>query len=621
MGMDMPVRGLQISSADRSFTLILQSIQYSDNGDNRCTELFLHRENGRQVYDGYYNMFAAGKWVHYTSVNHLYVTLCSTGPGSCQIRSKKGCLLELPLKKEGTCEVFREEGSFHASAEIPDWKDASYLWIEWMPQHTNDTLEGCFYTEDIPMHPVRMAVAICTYHREAYVERNIRLLREHILDDPKSPVYDKLDLFLTDNGQTLDASAPLYMHAHIRLVKNKNAGGSGGFSRGMLEVLEQKSEKRFTHIILMDDDVVITPECFVRTYALLSFLQDAFRDSCIGGELLDIDLPYLLNEAGALYNKGLSEIPLRGTDLRNREQVIEAEKIRHSDYAGWWYACYPLTVVREDNLPLPLFIHFDDIEYGLRNHNGVIYLNGISVRHAGFTQRYSQANTYYTIRNRLITNALRAPEVTFGFEHTYMKNAVLYELLRCFYSNVELIALAVEDYCKGAKGLGKTDPVLKNEQVRSLTERFRPFEEIADDAQMLEKLNAYADRCAVGEGYQPKVGKTTYRFTLNGWLLPAESGVKVGLCSLYHPDMRELYRCRKGILVDPYARKGLVVEKSFRKFLKALLTYCRVSNLMKKRYTAAAENYRKYEKVLESSPFWREYLDQTRNRQTQRSSL
>ncbi|MDQ9768331.1 hypothetical protein RFZ33_14760, partial [Acinetobacter baumannii] len=63
-----------------------------------------------------------------------------------------------------------------------------------------------------------------------------------------------------------------------------------------------------------------------------------------------------------------------------------------------------------DNLPIPLFLHHDDIEYGIRNRDqGIVFLNGIGVWHKGFEQTFPGVNVYYDVRNTLITVALTEP--------------------------------------------------------------------------------------------------------------------------------------------------------------------------------------------------------------------
>lgn len=45
--------------------------------------------------------------------------------------------------------------------------------------------------------------------------------------------------------------------AKVHVVKNKNAGGAGGFTRGLIEILKRPDRGGITHALLMDDDVVV----------------------------------------------------------------------------------------------------------------------------------------------------------------------------------------------------------------------------------------------------------------------------------------------------------------------------------------------------------------------------
>ena len=69
--------------------------------------------------------------------------------------------------------------------------------------------------------------------------------------------------------------------------ENKNAGGAGGFTRTIIETKKQEEENGLTHILLMDDDVVMQPESIYRTYKILTLLKEEYKDAFIGGECLE----------------------------------------------------------------------------------------------------------------------------------------------------------------------------------------------------------------------------------------------------------------------------------------------------------------------------------------------
>ena len=59
----------------------------------------------------------------------------------------------------------------------------------------------------------------------------------------------------------------------VTVVPNMNAGGAGGFSRGMIEILKKRDLEDFTHILLMDDDAIVEPDLLVRIYGFLSTIK------------------------------------------------------------------------------------------------------------------------------------------------------------------------------------------------------------------------------------------------------------------------------------------------------------------------------------------------------------
>ena len=69
-------------------------------------------------------------------------------------------------------------------------------------------------------------------------------------------------------------------------------------------MFEHMRDDSITHVLLMDDDAVISPEAIERTYTLLTLLKEKYRMAVIGGSLLREDLPTLQYECGACWNDG-----------------------------------------------------------------------------------------------------------------------------------------------------------------------------------------------------------------------------------------------------------------------------------------------------------------------------
>ncbi len=52
-------------------------------------------------------------------------------------------------------------------------------------------------------------------------------------------------------------------------------------------------------------------------------------------------------------------------DLRKRDALLKNTESQNWDYGGWWYCCIPVSAIRERVFCCLVFIHRDDIEYGI----------------------------------------------------------------------------------------------------------------------------------------------------------------------------------------------------------------------------------------------------------------
>ena len=81
------------------------------------------------------------------------------------------------------------------------------------------------------------------------------------------------------------------------LVRQQNLGGSGGFSRGMLEALERAESDG---VLLLDDDAISEPEAIFRA---VRFADAASRPIVVGGGMLHIDARSVLYTQSEQWDK------------------------------------------------------------------------------------------------------------------------------------------------------------------------------------------------------------------------------------------------------------------------------------------------------------------------------
>ena len=131
------------------------------------------------------------------------------------------------------------------------------------------------------------------------------------------------------------------------------------------------------------------------------------------------------------------------------------------NYTGWWYCCIPSCIVTEKNLPMPYFIHLDDIEYGMRNYNnGIILLNGISVWHPSFVNKSPLWYGYYDMRNQLLTCSMTDYFNAMTLYSAYFKNKSFWDVIDMMifrHQTFVWLLHIMKCFCKGPETLLNLD--------------------------------------------------------------------------------------------------------------------------------------------------------------------
>lgn len=336
---------------------------------------------------------------------------------------------------------------------------------------------GDVATEHEPL-PVRLAVVLCTFRREAYLRATVAgLLADPDLKEGLSAVV------VVDNGRTLEAGE--FADPRVTLLPNRNCGGAGGFSRGMDEVLRRDLG---SHILLMDDDIACDSEAVLRTIA---FYRHAERPVAVAGAMLDMQKPHLHFEAGALYGRAADsagENPLkiyglrRGLSLEQEETLNALLLDERADYGAFWYFAFPARYAAQGGLLLPFFVIGDDIEFGLRltRRMGVevAALPGVGVWHQPFYSKISQIKRYFFVRNLLVIDALYNQS---GYWRIVRALAADFEsdLCKFNYGMVLMLVRAFEDFLQGPPLFTDVDPLALmagiTDEAKDLDDNVRPF--------------------------------------------------------------------------------------------------------------------------------------------------
>ena len=446
----------------------------------------------RHDFATYFNAFSNAKWRKYTRIDNVHLRICAQGTFEVRLVAYEQTLAR-PKRVLLASESYDFEDFDWVDLAYPEGNDALFLTFEIISYGKLSMREAYYYTriDKALIRPVELAVATTTFKKEDYVIPNIELFRNGVLGSDE-PIADHFTLHVVDNGRTLDVSAIEGPHIHVH--PNPNTGGAGGFTRGMIEAMEQ--DPKATHVLLMDDDVQISPESLKRTYNLLTLVKDEYRDAFVSGAMLSFEQQDEFHEdTGWVRPDGTyTAYKERGED-EDRYVITTLEGITHVEtdsphhenrYAGWWYCCIPMSCIERSGLPLPLFIRGDDAEYGNRAARGFITMNGICLWHMTFFDKFSASlDRYQFQRNSLIAQATTGmyPHVDFLINFHYV---VLLDLKTFNYDGAEMSLQAMEDFLKGPEFLKhvKGEDLIRehgkyNEQLRPIDELEREEPAIA----------------------------------------------------------------------------------------------------------------------------------------------
>lgn len=546
-------------------------------------------------FDTYYNSFSVAKWKKYTKINNIGIRFIFSGKAVVEIihcksggtrnRLKRVCINSEKIKEE-KIEIGRlqDEGVIYFAIEAID---AFCLY------------EAGWCSEEVDINDsINLGLAICTYKKEELVTHNLKIIQNSMKAKELRPFNKRIHIFISDNGKTLDREK--MENEYITIVPNKNCGGAGGFTRCIIEIIEhnRKQKEKFSHVILMDDDAVIEPEVIKRTILFLMCLKEQYKSYCLSGGMLYQEYPCIQHSSGEAWTNGKGERRKANYNLANFEEVILNEIEENIDYAGWFYCVIPLIEIKKIGLPLPLFIHCDDIEYGLRQKGCFITLNGINIWHPCFTMKNGNYIKYYDVRNNLILNSIYASKEV-NTKH-YIRKFLLREFFknipRYNYMDIELMLLGVVDFCKGINWIKKTDAERRHGELLIEISKLNPLVDVQYDIEFGNiEMNINKNK------------KSDYVMAMLNWVRPLKKENVI-----YHNDIRDISRFigkNTVIIVDQECKNGRIYQKDYKRLIRLMKMLWETLHIVSVSYQPKVIEYRKRKKEISNIKFWKEYLE------------
>jgi galactofuranosylgalactofuranosylrhamnosyl-N-acetylglucosaminyl-diphospho-decaprenol beta-1,5/1,6-galactofuranosyltransferase len=410
----------------------------------------------------YFNAFPASYWRRWTVLQS--VVLRVTVSGTCRVDIYRS-------KADG--ESMHVTGAMHEGDErtlefeldLSPFVDGGWYWFDVTTDDATVLSDAGWYAPLPPAEEPRLAIGMTTFNRPVDA---VSALAALVADDT---VRDALHLVVVaDQGNNHVRDAERFpgvadaLGDRLRIVEQPNLGGSGGFARGMYEAFTRSDA---THIVLLDDDIQLEPDSLLRARAFAAY---ATAPVIVGGQMLALQDRSVLHVMGEIVDRSnffwrnapdteyfhdFGEDTLRESpDLHRRIDV---------DYNGWWMCLIPRSVFDAVGMPLPLFIKWDDAEYGLRAlaaGHPTVSLPGAAIWHLSWGDKddASDWQAYFHIRNRLIAAALHSPHEHGGRMFTEMLKHDLRFLITMQYSTVELHQMAYRDFLAGPERLFEDMP-------------------------------------------------------------------------------------------------------------------------------------------------------------------
>ena len=400
----------------------------------------------------YFNAFPWGIWSQNTSVRSPALRLEVEGAAVLTVHS---------VSTSGIRTVVTELSVVGGDIEfdlesIP--ADASWLWLEVHAGQDDVVLRDVQWLVQADEHQdVRPAVAVTTMNRVDDCLRLLRALGSDGMPDLLSRV------FIVDQGsQRIGSTAEVGALApgvDVRVIVQDNLGGSGGFSRGMIEALDTDA----THVLLLDDDVMLEPESIRRMCAFASVAADA---PLVGAQMLSLIDPTVLHSMGEVVDRRTmwwvaTEPEMIAADLADHpiESTPAFFNQKPVDFNGWWMCLIPLAVVREVGAALPYFIKWDDAEYGLRASaagHRTITLPGAALWHVPWTAKDDGLDwqAYFQLRNRVATALVHSRRPRRVLSDSWRND--VNHLIGMQYGAAELRCMALRDILSGPEHLQST---------------------------------------------------------------------------------------------------------------------------------------------------------------------
>ncbi|UOR02259.1 glycosyltransferase [Leucobacter allii] len=415
------------------------------------------RAGHRVSYASYFNAFPAAYWQRWTVVDRVRLTLRTEGPGTIIVYRSNASGVQQRVDSRPV------SGSEESVFELPlaSFNDGGWYWFDLIAGDGDLVLEHGAWTTDAEfVSPGKLSLGLTTYNKPDYCVATLANIAD---DDALLEGIDRI--FLVDQGTRKVRDEPGFdavaarLGERLRVIEQPNIGGSGGFSRSMAETLERE-ETDF--LLLIDDDIAFETESALRA---LQFGRLSRTPVIVGGHMFDLlDKPVLhawaevVRPEPFMWGPSFEEQHRHDFRKRNLRQTPWMHARLDADYNGWWMCMIPKRVIAEIGLSLPVFIKWDDAEYGLRAQAAgyrTVSMPGVALWHVSWLDKDDSQDwqAFFHTRNRIIAGLLHSDRPRSGKLLQNSGRQDIKKLLNMQYYATQLAVDGMRSVLRGPEGL------------------------------------------------------------------------------------------------------------------------------------------------------------------------
>lgn len=409
----------------------------------------------------YFNAFPASYWRRWTVVSAVTLAIQVSGAGATVVVYKSTADGRSQKVDSGRVEG---EGTTTLTFDLTlaPFIDGGWYWYDVAAGEGDAVVHGAEWTAEVPADRAEhgtVDVVITTMNRPGFCAKLLGQFGTPEL----LPYLDTVFVIEQGTQKVADhedfAPSAEALGERLRLVEQGNLGGSGGYARGQLESVRKGTA---TYALMMDDDVVCEPEGVIRA---VTFGDLCRRPTIVGGHMFSLYAKSRLHSFGEIVQPwrfwwqtpldGYSDWDLSARNIRSSRWLHKRVDV---DFNGWFMCLIPREVIADIGLSLPLFIKWDDSEYGLRAKAAgypTVTFPGAAVWHVPWGDKNDAVDwqSYFHLRNRFIAALLHSPYPKGGRMIRESLNHQIAHLVSMQYSTAELRLQALEDVLAGPEAL------------------------------------------------------------------------------------------------------------------------------------------------------------------------